>query len=138
MSNEHGDKFGILVIGSLGVVFGDLSIGPLYTLRVCISSFFIISPTPKNILGLASLIFWALPLVVRTNYAIFILRSDDEGEGGIFAMLALLHENMGAKPSRNIILVMSFGSALLYGDGLITPGTSVLSDNGILNNAFRG
>ena len=127
MSNKHKDKLGILVIGSLGVVFGDLGTSPLYTLRVCFSSFFAISPTPENVLGLASLIFWALTLVVSTKYAIFILRADDEGEGGIFAMLALLHKNMGAKLSRNVIMVMCFGSALLYGDGLITPVISVLS-----------
>ena len=127
MSNKHRDKLGILVIGSLGVVFGDLGTSPLYTLRVCFSSFFSISPTPENVLGLASLIFWALTLVVSTKYAIFILRADDEGEGGIFAMLSLLHKNMGAKLSRNIIMVMCFGSALLYGDGLITPVISVLS-----------
>jgi KUP system potassium uptake protein len=127
MGSKHRDKLGILVIGSLGVVFGDLGTSPLYTLRVCFSSFFAIAPTPENVVGLASLIFWALTLVVSTKYAIFILRADDEGEGGIFAMLALLHKNMGAKLSRNIILVMCFGSALLYGDGLITPVISVLS-----------
>ncbi|HMK59628.1 MAG TPA: potassium transporter Kup [Dissulfurispiraceae bacterium] len=127
MISKHKDKLGILVIGSLGVVFGDLGTSPLYTLRVCFSSFFAIQPTAENILGLASLIFWALTFVVSTKYALFILRADDEGEGGIFAMLALLHKNMGAKLSRNIIMVMCFGSALLYGDGLITPVISVLS-----------
>jgi KUP system potassium uptake protein len=127
MSNKHRDKLSILVMGSLGVVFGDLGTSPLYTFRVCFSSFFAIPPTPENVLGLASLIFWALTLVVSIKYALFILRADDEGEGGIFAMLALLHKNMGAKLSRHIILVMCFGSALLYGDGLITPVISVLS-----------
>ncbi len=127
MKNKHRDKLSILVMGSLGVVFGDLGTSPLYTLRVCFSSFFAIPPTSENVLGLASLIFWALTLVVSTKYALFILRADDEGEGGIFAMLSLLHKNMGAKLSRHIILVMCFGSALLYGDGLITPVISVLS-----------
>lgn len=127
MHNKHREKIGILVMGSLGVVFGDLGTSPLYTLRVCFSSFFAISPSQENVLGLASLIFWALTLVVSIKYALFILRADDEGEGGIFAMLALLHKNMGAKLSRHIILVMCFGSALLYGDGLITPVISVLS-----------
>jgi KUP system potassium uptake protein len=127
MKNKHRDKLSILVMGSLGVVFGDLGTSPLYTLRVCFSSFFAIPPTSQNVLGLASLIFWALALVVSIKYALFILRADDEGEGGIFAMLSLLHKNMGAKLSRHIILVMCFGSALLYGDGLITPVISVLS-----------
>jgi len=73
MGSKHRDKLGILVIGSLGVVFGDLGTSPLYTLRVCFSSFFAIAPTPENVLGLASLIFWVLPFVVSTKYAIFIL-----------------------------------------------------------------
>lgn len=127
MNHKHRDKLSILVIGSLGVVFGDLGTSPLYTLRVCFSSFFGVPPTSENVLGLASLIFWALTLVVSIKYALFILRADDEGEGGIFAMLALLRKNMGAKLSRHIVLVMCFGSALLYGDGLITPVISVLS-----------
>ena len=138
MSNKRRDKLVILVIGSLGVVFGDLGTSPLYALRVCLSSFVAISPTPENVLGLASLIFWAMPLVVSTKYAIFILREDDRGRRGIFAMLALLHKNMGAKLNRNIILVMCFVAALPYGDGFITPGISVLSDNVICNNASGG
>jgi len=127
MAGKHRDKLGILVISSLGVVFGDLGTSPLYTLRVCFSSHFGISLTMDNILGLTSLIFWALMLVVSTKYALFILRADDEGEGGIFAMLSLLHKNMGARLSPYIIMIMCFGSALLYGDGLITPVISVLS-----------
>ncbi len=67
MSNKHRDRLGILVIGSLGVVFGDLGTSPLYPLRVCFSIFFAISPTPENVLGLASRIFWALPLAVSTK-----------------------------------------------------------------------
>jgi len=127
MEGKHRDKLSILVMGSLGVVFGDLGTSPLYALRVCFSKFFGIAPTPENVLGLASLIFWALTLVVSIKYALFILRADDDDEGGIFAMLSLLHKNMGARLSKYIILVMCFGSALLYGDGLITPVISVLS-----------
>ncbi len=127
MTNKHRDKLSILVMGSLGVVFGDIGTSPLYTFRVCFSSFFAMSPTAENVLGLASLIFWALTLTVSIKYVLFILRADDEGEGGMFAMLGLLHKNMGAKLSRNLILVMCFGAALLYGDGLITPVISVLS-----------
>lgn len=127
MSNKHKDKLSVLVIGSLGVVFGDLGTSPLYTLRVCFGGFFAIVPSTENVLGIASLIFWALTLVVSIKYCLFILRADDDGEGGIFAMLGLLHSKMGAKLNRNMILFACFGSALLYGDGLITPVISVLS-----------
>jgi len=127
MNKKHRDKLSILIISSLGVVFGDIGTSPLYTFRVCFSSFFALSPSSENILGLASLIVWALILVVSIKYLLFILRADDEGEGGMFAMLGLLHKKMGAQLSRRVILLMCFGAALLYGDGLITPVISVLS-----------
>jgi KUP system potassium uptake protein len=127
MSHKISAKTPALVIGSLGVVFGDLGTSPLYTLRVCFSGAFGVEPTPDNVLGLVSLIVWSLFLVVSVKYAFFILRADDEGEGGIFAMLALLHKKKGAKLGRNLTFAALFGSALLYGDGLITPVISVLS-----------
>ncbi len=74
-----------------------------------------------------SLIFWSLILVVSIKYALFIMRADDEGEGGVFAMLALLHKNVGRSLGRGLVLAGLFGAALLYGDGLITPVISVLS-----------
>ncbi len=86
-----------------------------------------IPPSPHNVLGLVSLIFWSLTLVVSMKYALFILQADDDGEGGVFAMLALLHKNMGPNLGRGLVLGGLFGSALLYGDGLITPVISVLS-----------
>ncbi|HXW69375.1 MAG TPA: KUP/HAK/KT family potassium transporter [Dissulfurispiraceae bacterium] len=127
MNPKHREKLGILVMGSLGVVFGDLGTSPLYTMRVCFVGFHSIAPSAENVLGIASLIFWALALVVSIKYCMFILRADDDGEGGIFAMMALLHGKMGARLGRNLILIMCFGSALLYGDGLITPVISVIS-----------
>src|SRR5208283_1749840 len=127
MSRKTGEKLGILIMGSLGVVFGDLGTSPLYAMRVCFMGSYGIAPSADNVLGIASLIFWSLALVVSIKYCMFILRVDDDGEGGIFAMMALLHGKMGAKLSSNLILVMCFGSALLYGDGLITPVISVLS-----------
>ncbi|MBF0482300.1 MAG: KUP/HAK/KT family potassium transporter [Desulfovibrionaceae bacterium] len=127
MSHKIEGKTGVLVLSALGVVFGDLGTSPLYTLRVCFTGSLGVEPTPGNVLGLTSLIFWSLLLVVSLKYALFILRADDDGEGGIFAMLALLHKKHGAKLGRNLILSALFGSALLYGDGLITPVISVLS-----------
>jgi len=121
------EKTWILVVAALGVVFGDIGTSPLYAVKVCFIGHSAIFPTPENVLGLISLIFWSVVLVVSIKYALFILQADDDGEGGVFAMLALLHKKMGAGLGRGLILAGLFGSALLYGDGLITPVISVLS-----------
>ncbi|MGA2733644.1 MAG: KUP/HAK/KT family potassium transporter [Syntrophobacteraceae bacterium] len=121
------EKAGVLVAAALGVVFGDIGTSPLYTLKVCFIGQSSIAPSPQNVLGLVSLIFWSLMLVVSFKYALFILKAEDGGEGGVFAMLALLHKKRGASLGRGLILAGLFGSALLYGDGLITPVISVLS-----------
>ncbi len=89
-------KASTLVIAALGVVFGDIGTSPLYTLKVCFMGQSSITPTPQNVLGLVSLIFWSLVLVVSVKYALFILKVDDDGEGGDFAMLAILHKKMGS------------------------------------------
>jgi len=127
MGHKLKEKPHILVIGALGVVFGDIGTSPLYTVRVCFTGQYAIEPSAPNVLGFVSLVFWALTLVVSIKYAMFILRADDEGQGGIFAMLASLHKNLGTRLGRKMVLLSLFGSALLYGDGLITPVISVLS-----------
>ncbi|MGO9014022.1 MAG: potassium transporter Kup [Dissulfurispiraceae bacterium] len=127
LNRKNGEKLGILIVGALGVVFGDLGTSPLYAMRACFVGTHAIAPSADNVLGIASLFFWALALVVSIKYCMFILRADDDGEGGIFAMMSLLHGKMGAKLSWHLILFMCFGSALLYGDGLITPVISVMS-----------
>jgi KUP system potassium uptake protein len=121
------EKTWVLVLSALGVVFGDIGTSPLYAVKVCFTGHSAIPPTPDNVLGLISMIFWSIMLVVSIKYALFILQADDGGEGGVFAMLALLHKKMGASLGRGLILAGLFGSALLYGDGLITPVISVLS-----------
>jgi KUP system potassium uptake protein len=127
MSQKLKEKTSILVIGALGVVFGDIGTSPLYAIKVCFLGQLAIAPTPHNILGVVSLIFWSLTLVVSIKYALFIMQADDDGEGGVFAMLAQLHKNLGPNLGRGLVLAGLFGSALLYGDGLITPVISVLS-----------
>ncbi len=127
MGHKLREKTSILVIAALGVVFGDIGTSPLYAIKVCFTGHSAIQPSPDNVLGLVSLIFWSLTLVVSVKYALFILRADDQGEGGVFAMLALLHKGLGTNLSRALVLAGLFGSALLYGDGLITPVISVLS-----------
>ena len=127
MSLKLKDKTSVLALGALGVVYGDLGTSPLYTLRVCFTGKFGVEPTPDNVLGLVSLIFWSLLLVVSIKYALFILKADDQGEGGIFAIMSLLHKKKSGKLGRKLTILALFGSALLYGDGLITPVISVLS-----------
>ena len=121
------EKTGILVVAALGVVFGSIGSSPLYALKVCFIGHSSIAPSPQNVLGLVSLIFWSLLLVVSVKYAVFILKADDDGEGGVFAMLATLHKKKGARLGRGLIVAGLFGSSLLYGDGLLTPVISVLA-----------
>jgi KUP system potassium uptake protein len=119
-----------LALAALGVVFGDIGTSPLYTLRECINGEHKLSPTPDNILGVLSLIFWALMLVVTVKYMSFIMRADNRGEGGILALLALVPSKLKPKKAGHIgwvALLVIAGAALLYGDGIITPAISVLS-----------
>jgi K+ transporter len=81
MSHKLKEKTHVLVIGALGVVFGDIGTSPLYALKVCFGGQIMVKPTPENVLGLVSLIFWSLTLVVSVKYALFIMQADDEGEG---------------------------------------------------------
>ncbi len=116
-----------VTIGALGIVFGDIGTSPLYALRVCFTGDQGIAVTDSNIFGVLSLIFWSLILVVSIKYLVIILRADNEGEGGILALMALV---LPKKKNRKYFLILSmglFGSALLYGDGMITPAISVLS-----------
>src|SRR5215207_6184360 len=117
-------------LGALGIVYGDIGTSPLYALKEAAKAAGAgAPPTPAVILGVLSLMLWALILVVSLKYAILILRADNRGEGGIMAMLALLHSR-DAPPSgwRALILMLGLiGAALLYGDGAITPAISVLS-----------
>ena len=95
------EKTWVLVVAALGVVFGDIGTSPLYTLKVCFIGHSSIPPTPENVLGLVSLIFWSVMLVVSLKYALFILQADDNGEGGVFAMLAMLHKKKGDSLGRS-------------------------------------
>jgi KUP system potassium uptake protein len=125
--HARGAKLG-LALAALGVVFGDIGTSPLYSLRECFHGEHAIAPTHANVLGVLSLVFWALTLVVTVKYLTFIMRADNEGEGGILALLALVDDGKGrtgAPPA--VIALVIFGAALLYGDGVITPAISVLS-----------
>jgi KUP system potassium uptake protein len=119
-----------LALGALGVVFGDIGTSPLYALKECVHPEHGVAPSAANILGLLSLIFWALTLVVSIKYVTFIMRADNDGEGGILALLALVPNRLrsgGRWGVGALAAIVLFGAALLYGDGIITPAISVLS-----------
>ena len=118
-----------LTLAALGVVYGDIGTSPLYTMKeVFAGAHHPVPVTPDNVLGILSLIFWALILVVSIKYVAFILRADNRGEGGIMALMALVQRRGGNSATRQRMLLLGlFGAALFYGDGVITPAISVLS-----------
>lgn len=117
-----------LALGALGVVFGDIGTSPLYTLRACLE--ILGGKTDRaDVLGVLSLVFWSLTMVVTVKYMTFVMRADNHGEGGILALLALVPKRMrGSKTGLGwLAFLVVVGAALLYGDGIITPAISVLS-----------
>jgi KUP system potassium uptake protein len=117
-----------LSLGALGVVYGDIGTSPLYAIRECVYGPHAVAVTPANIYGILSLVFWALSLVVALKYVVFILRADNQGEGGVLALFAMLAPAQGRSGRGIAVLLMLglFGAGLLYGDGIITPVISVL------------
>ncbi|MGE0489830.1 MAG: potassium transporter Kup [Vulcanimicrobiota bacterium] len=115
------------MLGALGVVYGDIGTSPLYALRESFHAG--IHPSPSNVMGVLSLIFWSLVLVICVKYLVFIVRADHYGEGGILALSALVAGSPArrARGGKLVLTLGLFGTALLYGDGMITPAISVLS-----------
>lgn len=115
-----------LSLAALGVVYGDIGTSPLYAFRQALAG---VTPTAGHVLGILSLIFWSLTVVVSLKYLVLVMRADNRGEGGILALLALLNPWRERQRRSNAILIATgiFGAALLYGDGMITPAISVLS-----------
>jgi KUP system potassium uptake protein len=120
-----GHSFFALALGSVGVVFGDIGTSPLYAMREALAHSRG-GGGEASVLGVVSLVFWALILVVTVKYVIFLMRADNRGEGGTLALMALAQRALG-KPSRIVFLLGVCGAALFYGDGIITPAVSVLS-----------
>jgi KUP system potassium uptake protein len=118
-----------LAFGAVGVVFGDIGTSPLYTLQEVFSSKYGLGVAHASVLGVLSLVFWALLLVVTLKYVMFVMRADNHGEGGIMALLALAQRAARGMPRLRwlIALIAIFGASLFYGDGVITPAMSVLS-----------
>ena len=118
-----------LSLAALGVVYGDIGTSPIYALRESLHGVHGVPPTPGNVLGLLSLIVWALVLVISVKYLAFVLRADNCGEGGMIALTALVAPASPEARRRHqgLVLLGLFGASLLYGDGMITPAISVLS-----------
>ena len=128
--HPHSKPLLYLALGALGVVYGDIGTSPLYAFRESFHETHGIPVTHDNILGVLSLIFWSLVLLISIKYLIFVMRADNRGEGGILALTALVNRIRPVArhtPRYQLILLGLFGTALLYGDGMITPAISVLS-----------
>ena len=119
----------VLTVAALGIVYGDIGTSPLYALRESVLAVKNLSDQTRAVLGVASLIFWSLIIVVTVKYVIFILRADNNGEGGVLALSQLAHRSprLGRRMKSAIVMAGVLGLALFYGDGLLTPAISVLS-----------
>src|SRR5712672_2889760 len=128
--HPRGRYLARLSLLALGVVYGDIGTSPLYAMREAFHSQHGIPVTPGNVLGVLSLIFWSLLLIVTVKYHVVIIRADNKGEGGVLALMALVNGSRvmrGLTPRRLMIVLGIFGAALLYADGALTPAISVLS-----------
>lgn len=125
-ATSHPARTTTLALAALGVVFGDIGTSPLYAMR---ETFHLahIEPTRENVLGILSLVFWSLMLVITVKYLMFVMRASNRGEGGILALSALIPFKRGRNWPWALVLLGAFGTAMLYGDGAITPAISVLS-----------
>ena len=125
---SHG-PIAALSLAALGVVYGDIGTSPIYALRESLHGPHSVVPTPENVLGVLSLILWALVLVISVKYLAFVMRADNCGEGGMIALTALVMPASTRARRRHPVLVLLglFGASLLYGDSMITPAISVLS-----------
>jgi KUP system potassium uptake protein len=126
----RGKYLALLALSALGVVYGDIGTSPLYAFRESFHHTHGIEVNAANVLGILSLIFWSLILVISIKYIVFVMRADNQGEGGILALTTLITPMREVKPHTSrwlLILLGLFGTSLLYGDGIITPAISVLS-----------
>ena len=119
----------VLTLGALGVVFGDIGTSPLYSLQTAFSiEHNTVLPTPVDVLGIISMVFWSITILVSLKYVALVMRADNDGEGGILALVALLRQKLGDKRTlATATLLGMFGVALFYGDSVITPAISVMS-----------
>ena len=129
LSHTSNASFGTLMLGAIGVVFGDIGTSPLYTMKEAFSPHYGLTPDHATVLGILSLVFWSLVLVITVKYVLVIMRADNDGEGGIMALTALAQRTLpgGSRAAYVIGILGVFGVALFFGDGVLTPAISVLS-----------
>lgn len=129
--HETRDGIGLfgLIVGAIGVVFGDIGTSPLYTLKEAFSPHFGLTANHDTVLGILSMVFWALMITVTTKYVTILMRADNDGEGGIMALMALAQRTLkkGSRAAYYVGILGIFGASLFFGDGVITPAISVLS-----------
>ncbi|MBM3338093.1 MAG: potassium transporter Kup, partial [Betaproteobacteria bacterium] len=127
--SHHHAPLPVLVIAAIGVVFGDIGTSPLYALKECFSPEHGIPFSDSAVLGIISMIFWALLLVVTLKYVAFVLRADNQGEGGVLSLMALALRSARADRKSYTLLLMlgALGACMLLGESVITPAISVLS-----------
>ena len=125
----RSQKFHMITLGALGIVFGDIGTSPLYALKECFSPEHGIPFSSGAVLGIISMLFWSITIVVSLKYVLFVMRADNNGEGGVLALMALTLRTAVAGSRRAKVLMMLgvFGACMFYGDVVITPAISVLS-----------
>ncbi|MFC5473102.1 potassium transporter Kup [Paraherbaspirillum soli] len=122
-------KLHIITLAALGIVFGDIGTSPLYALKECFSTEHGIPFSPDAVLGIISMLFWAITIVVSLKYILFVMRADNNGEGGVLSLmaLALRTATSGSRNAKILMMLGVFGACMFYGDAVITPAISVLS-----------
>jgi len=129
LKSDSSRRLAPLTLTALGVVYGDIGTSPLYTIRECFYGTHAVDVTPENVLGVLSMVLYALFIVVSIKYIVVVMRADNQGEGGILALTALVPTTgkTAARQATPVLIALGiFGAALLYGDGMITPAISVL------------
>jgi KUP system potassium uptake protein len=127
-AHQKSSRLPVLALAALGIVYGDIGTSPLYAVKEVFAGTHPLPITPANVLGILSLVFWSLMIVVSIKYVVFILRADNRGEGGIIALMALALRRLEGRRGQAVIMLAGIaGAALFYGDGVITPAISVLS-----------
>ena len=127
-SAAHQDRLPVLMLGAIGVVYGDIGTAPLYAMKESFIGPHRLAVDPLHIFGVLSLIFWSLMLIVTVKYVLVAMRADNRGEGGSFALLALLSRHIDGPRTKSVLLVLGvLAAALFYGDAMLTPAISVLS-----------
>ncbi|MGC1271917.1 MAG: potassium transporter Kup [Croceibacterium sp.] len=127
-THAHAEPLHTLALGAIGVVFGDIGTSPLYALKESFTGHHPVLASPGHVLGVLSLVFWTMMLIVTVKYVLIILRADNQGEGGSLALIALVQQKLGSgRRASGIALLGVLAAALFYGDAIITPAISVLS-----------